>query len=188
MTTAEPNTRFRVWKVILPVLAVLALVLAGLQMLKSSLPTRTVTAEMQVGSKVPDFILQQFQGGKVGSADLKGKVILVNFWATWCEACMVEMPSLIKLRNSYKERGFEMVSINVDENPESVIPATLKQLGIDFPIYTDAGGKLAELFDVHAIPLTVIIDKDHKVLLIESGERDWNGSDIREQVDRWLTG
>ena len=79
------------------------------------------------------------------------------------------------------------MGINVDDNPQSVVPEVLKELKIDFPIFRDSeDGELSDLFDVHAIPMTVIVNKARKVVYVENGERDWYGNDIRDQLDRWL--
>ena len=122
---------------------------------------------------------------KIASAE---KPIVVDFWATWCEACMVEMPSILKLRQEFKPKGFDLVAVNVDENPNAVLPKTLKKLGIDFPVFIDEENKLGDLFQIQAIPLTVIIDKDRKVLYIEGGEKDWYSKEVRELMQGWLGG
>jgi thiol-disulfide isomerase/thioredoxin len=142
------------------------------------------------GSTLPDFSVLQFGSKHAPTpiSKLAGKVTLVNFWATWCEACMVEMPSLVRLQQAYKDKGLEVVEIDLDEQPEAVLPKTLKRLGIGFPVYLDNGTELSDLFDIQAIPLTIVLDKNRKVLLIENGERDWNGQDFRAELDRWLSG
>ena len=123
---------------------------------------------------------------KTELSDIKAKVILVNFWATWCEACMVEMPSIVQLRNEYKDKGFEVVGVNLDENFEAVVPKATKELGITFPVFSDVEGKITDYFDVHAIPLTVILGAGRKILFIENGDRNWNDQDIHHQLEQWL--
>lgn len=191
MATLPASPRNTIWKFLLPVIAIIALVIGGLTVLKSQLGkgdshSSDSAVEIRVGATLPDFSLQQFGGDSIAVSSIPSKVFLINFWATWCEACVVEMPSITKLRNAYKDKGFEVLFINVDEEPEAVLPKALKQFGIDFPVYLDTDTKLAELFDVHAIPLTVIMDKNRQILLIETGERDWNASDIRSDLEQWL--
>jgi thiol-disulfide isomerase/thioredoxin len=201
MTTSptSPQNSFgnRLFKTLLPLAVILLVVVGGLWIVKAKLGGKTAatsgaeseTQDLNVGSVLPDFELQQFGTKKTLPVSKLGtKVTLINFWATWCEACMVEMPSLVKLRKAYKDKGFDLVEIDVDEKPESVLPKVLKELGVDFPVYLDPDAKLAELFDVHAIPLSLIIDKDRKVLMIETGERDWNGEDIHSKLEQWLSG
>ncbi|MCM2277616.1 MAG: redoxin family protein [Oligoflexia bacterium] len=188
MTTPQTN---RLIKILAPVAFILSLALGGLFAVKSQLKRgapESSAAHLSEGAQLPDFTVPVFGGGKMTVSELKAKVVLVNFWASWCEACIVEMPSIIELRKSYKDRGLEVLAINVDEKPEAVVPRMTKQLGIDFPVYVDQDGALSELFDVHAIPLTVLIDANRKVLLIHNGERDWNSEEIRSKVERWISG
>ena len=112
--------------------------------------------------------------------------IVVDFWATWCEACMEEMPSMVALREKYAAQGFEILAINVDENPSQSVPPIVNSLKIKFPIFTDKTNALSEMFDVHAIPLSVMINKDRKILMIESGGREWNDDEVHQMLEKWL--
>ncbi len=179
-------------KIMIPVVVIVALAAGTVAILKSRVTsepagnTQNGAVELAIGATLPDFELNTLDGKKLHASELKGKVLLVNFWATWCEACMVEMPSIVALHQRFKDKGLEVVAINVDENPESVVPKTAQELKLDFPVYRDPESSLADLFDVHAIPLTVIMDHNRKVLLIETGERDWNGSEVHKLVGDWL--
>jgi peroxiredoxin len=179
----------QLWKTFGPILAILALVVGALFFIKkyfAHLPKEN-SVEIQVGSTLPDFTLTRFNGSTVSVSELKAKVHLLNFWATWCEACVEEMPSIIKLRDAFKSRGFEVLGINLDENPELALSRAKKELGIDFPTFKDLEGKVAELFDVHAIPFTIVFNRERKVLYIKNGEQDWNSPEMRTQLDRWLS-
>ena len=190
MTSPAPSQRNSMIKVMIPVLVILIVVVGALSYVKSRFGGKNSEPseqnELALGKTLPDFVMKQFGAGHVKASELKSKVLLINFWATWCEACMVEMPSIVRLRKHYEGRGLVVAEINVDDNPEAVLPATLKKLGIDFPVYVDEGQKLSETFDVHAIPLTVMVDKNFKVVLIESGERNWNGDDVHADIEKWL--
>lgn len=193
MTTSETSPRKQsVLRILAPVAAIVALAGGGLFALsRLAREPEGDHAPIVAGATLPDFELQTLDGARSKFSDLRAggtKVIMINFWATWCASCVVEMPSIVQLRRSFKDKGFEVLAINVDENPAAVVPKAVRELGIDFPVYVDPETKLAALFDVHAIPLTVIIDGSGKVLFVESGERNWNGSDIREQMERWLSG
>ena len=177
-------------KVFIPIAVILVLIVGALMAVKASVHKEarlaTQPLELTEGAEVPNFELSKLEGGKVQIGDLSNKVTMINFWATWCEACMEEMPSIVSLRDQYSSKGFEVLGINVDENPAQVTPPVVKKLGIKFPIFTDAGNNLAELFDVHAIPLTVIINKSRKILLVEPGGRDWNTDDMHQLLDKWV--
>lgn len=154
--------------------------------------TQRSTVEVKLGSVMDDFILHIFnikdsKSDKTLLSAILAKVYFVDFWATWCEACMVEMPALIELRKKYNKNGLELILINVDEKPEAILPKTLEDFGIDFPVFIDPQGNLAELFDVHAIPKTIILDRNRKILLVDTGEKNWNGSQMHTFLEKYLT-
>lgn len=123
---------------------------------------------------------------KVTFNDFKGKVVMVNFWASWCEACMSEMPSIQKLYDTLKGEGLEVIAVNVDENPDRVVPQIVKKLNLSFPIFTDADGGLSQAFEVSAIPLTIVADRDQNIIWTESGERDWASEEVIGEVRKLL--
>jgi thiol-disulfide isomerase/thioredoxin len=184
----DPPSRKRV---LLPIVIILAIVVVALMAIKASVhkevALNTQQFELNEGVVLPNFPLVKLDGTKIQIGDVDKKVMMINFWATWCEACMVEMPSIVALREKFAPKGFEILGVTVDEDPNQVVPAIVKKFGMNFPVFTDQGNVLAELFDVHAIPLTVIVNKDRKILLVESGERDWNGEDINQMVTKWTS-
>ena len=115
-----------------------------------------------------------------------GKVVLVNFWASWCEACMAEMPSIQKLYDQLKAEGFLVVAINVDEHPETVVPRVVSQMHLTFPIFTDIDGGMSKVFDVVAIPFSVVADRKQKISWTESGERDWASAETVGEIRKLL--
>ncbi len=138
--------------------------------------------------KLPENLaLSELNTSKTVSLDsFKGKVLLINFWATWCDACIVEMPGIIKLYEDFKAQGFEVISINVDETPDTVVPEMVKKLGMSFPIYIDKNGVLSQSFDVVAIPFSIIVDRSQNVVWTGSGERDWTSEDAIEEIKNLL--
>ena len=190
-------------RVIFPILIIIALAIGALFLIKAELGPRPAndlggeqaadSGSVAIGATIPDFSLTSLQGKSAKFSEItraaRAKVVLVNFWATWCGACMDEMPSLVRLRETYRSKGFEILGINLDENPAAVVPRAEKELDIRFPVFSDSEGKLADYFDVHAIPLSVIIETQgakRKILYIENGERNWNDREIRQKLDHWL--
>lgn len=177
-------------KVFLPIAIILVLIVGALMAIKASVQKEarlnSQPIEMVEGAEVPNFQLIGLDGSKQNLSDLPHKVMLVNFWATWCEACMEEMPSMVSLREQYAPKGFEILAVNVDEDPIKAVPSVVKSMGIKFPIFRDPGNVLAEMFDVHAIPLSVVISKDRKILMVESGGREWFDEETRQLVEKWL--
>lgn len=187
--TSEPPSNRK--KILIPIAVILVVIVGALMAIKASVQKETRLAltpvELTEGAELPNFTLNPLSGTPIKVSELPHKVMLLNFWATWCEACMEEMPSIVQLRDQYAPKGFEILGINVDENPIQVVPEASKKLGIKFPIFTDKSNALAEMFDVHAIPLSVMIDKNRKILLVESGGRDWNTEEIHQMLDKWLS-
>jgi len=170
----------------------IALIVGGLELVKRSVMPdhnhREASSEavrIEKGKSTPDFDVHFFQGETQKISTLKHKIAVINFWASWCEACVVELPSLVKLRKLYKDKGMELYLVNVDENPESIVPQYIKKFSIESPVVVDTDQKLSELFDISAIPHTLILDQNRKVLFIESGERDWTDKEILHYMDAW---
>jgi peroxiredoxin len=182
-----PPSRKRLF---IPVIVILTVVVVSLLAIKASTQKQLKTHQQQVelseGVVLPDLELTKMDGGKVQLSDLPHKVMLINFWATWCEACIEEMPSLVQLREKFSPKGFEILGVNVDENPRPVATTAAVKLGMKFPLFSDEKGELGEVFDLHAIPLTLIINQSRKILMVEPGGRDWNSEEIHQLIEKWL--
>jgi thiol-disulfide isomerase/thioredoxin len=135
----------------------------------------------------PDIELVEFSSGKsVKFKSFQGKLVLINFWASWCEACMAEMPSIEKLYERYRSEGLEVVAVNVDDDPRQVVPQIVKALSLKFPIYTDPKAALQPFFNVVAIPFSVVADRHQKILWSDSGERDWATPAVMDDFKKLL--
>lgn len=189
MATLQNPKRVSATQILLPLGILLILITTALAVIKwtlSSSPSSHESLKIEADAVLPDFKLTSMDGKTSPLSSYKGKVFLINFWATWCEACIEEMPSIVNLRESYKERGFEALGINLDETPEVIAPKTAKKLKMTFPIFKDPENNVANLFDVRAIPLTVIVNQARKILLVKDGEQNWNAPEIRSQVEKWI--
>jgi thiol-disulfide isomerase/thioredoxin len=174
-------------KVLLPVALILVIGFIALKFLKSQAErTDRLAGVPVIGEVLPDLELTELGGKKVKLSDLKAKVVVMNFWATWCEACVAEMPTLVKLQEAYKDKGLVLALITVDADAEKVVPPFLKKMGIGFRTFHDEGEKLSELFDVHGIPFTAVVNGNRKFLYREVGERDWNSPEVHKEVEKWL--
>jgi len=137
-------------------------------------------------TKTPDFSLEGLNVKRVQLSALKGNVILLNFWATWCDPCKDEMPSMEALYQRYKEKDFVLLAISVEErNPE---PARkfIQKHRYRFPVLLDPAGKTLDLFEIHRIPATVIIDKKGRMVGRAIGPRDWSSPDVFSLIDQML--
>ena len=135
--------------------------------LSLSLPGMAVAAATP-GSAAPDFSLAARDGGKVRLADLKGQVVMINFWATWSGPCRQEMPLLAQLNTKYEPLGFTLLGVNVE--PDSAAAVTwLKGMPVTFPILFDTSSVVAGSFGVEGMPSTVFVDRKGQVRYIHRG-------------------
>jgi peroxiredoxin len=137
-------------------------------------------------TKTPDFSLEGLNVKRVQLSALKGNVILLNFWATWCDPCKDEMPSMEALYQRYRERDFVLLAISVEErNPE---PARrfIQKHRYRLPVLLDPAGKTLDLFEIHRLPATVIIDKKGRIIGKAIGPRDWNSPEVFSLIDQML--
>lgn len=122
-------------------------------------------------TEAPAFSLRTLDGRIVASKDLKGKVVLINFWATWCPPCRAEIPSFVELYDKYRDRGVQIVGVALDR--EEKVREFVRGFGVDYPVGVDAGGKLAREFGgIRSIPTTFVLDKAWRVYRKYVGYRD----------------
>ncbi len=131
----------------------------------------------------PEFALPDLDGRTVRLADLRGKVVVINFWATWCAPCREEMPSMHRLWQQLRANSFELAAINVGETPEQV-RSFLSALDhpIGFPIVLDEEGTTVRDFSVKGFPTTFVIDKSGRLVFEAVGRRDWESPEIVETL------
>jgi peroxiredoxin len=122
----------------------------------------------QPGSPAPDFMLATRDGGQVRLADLKGQVVMINFWATWCGPCRQEMPLLSQLHAKYEPLGFTMLGVNVEPDSAAAV-AWLKGLEVTFPIAFDTKNEVAGRFGVEGMPSSVLVDRNGQVRYVHRG-------------------
>jgi thiol-disulfide isomerase/thioredoxin len=122
--------------------------------------------------KAQNFILKDLEGNDVSLENYRGKIILINFWATWCLPCRVEMPSMEKLYQEYKNKGFSILAIDMQEDADSV-KAFKEQYKLNFPILLDSEGSVGEFYGVISIPTTYLVDRDGYIIGGAIGARDW---------------
>ena len=119
----------------------------------------------QVGSQAPEFSSHTVGGEAVAISDLRGQVVLVNFWATWCGPCRLEMPAL---QSRFESTDFALLAVNFDEAPEQV-QAFVDELELSFPALLDPGGDIQRLYQVRGYPTTYFLDKEGMVQIQHIG-------------------
>jgi len=134
----------------------------------------------------PDFQVRTPDGSTLRLADFKGKVVFLNFWATWCEPCREEMPSMERLHQAYKDRGLVVLAISLDSQGASVVKPFVKRFALTFPIGLDPKMAVRETYGVWAVPSTFLIDRNGKRALFANGAREWNGKAAHAVVEALL--
>jgi peroxiredoxin len=132
-------------------------------------------------TKPPNFTGRTADGQTVSLALLRGKVILLNFWATWCEECRPEMPVFQQLNREFAARGLVVVGVNAREGPE-VIRRYAKELGLTFPLVLDSNGEINQAYGVIGLPTTFFIARDGRAVALAIGPRDWSGAAAKTMV------
>ncbi len=128
-------------------------------------------AALSTNTPAPDFTLRSLDGVNTRLAEQRGRVVMVNFWATWCGPCKQEMPHLSRLYEKYRASGFTLLGVNVDEDAKQAA-ATAGRLGVKFPVLFDGAKSVSKLYDLQSMPSTVLIDRDGRVRFLHRGYHD----------------
>ena len=134
------------------------------------------------GGKTPVLKLADANGRELDLAKHRGKVVVVNFWATWCEPCREEMPSLERLRTRMGEKAFEVVAVNVGEAPERVARFT-REVPVTFPIVYDREGAAAKAWKVRGYPTSFVVGPEGRIRYYYVGELDWSSAEVVRVIE-----
>jgi peroxiredoxin len=137
------------------------------------------------GGRAPDFTLKDVNGGSVSLGRFRGKVVFLNFWATWCGPCRSEMASMQRLYNQLESGGLVMLAVNQKEN-RNPVAKFMKDFGLSFPALLDRDGRVAALYGSWGLPTTYVIDASGRKVGMRSGAKDWAGPDVVEFFTRLL--
>ncbi len=129
----------------------------------------------------PDFTLRSADGRNVRLDELRGQVVLVNFWATWCGPCREEMPRLDALYAKYRKSGFVLLAVNIDDDPKVAL-ATAAKLGVSFPVLLDTDKKVSKQYELSTMPSTVVVDRDGKLRYTHHGYRAGVEAEYDQQI------
>jgi thiol-disulfide isomerase/thioredoxin len=126
----------------------------------SAQPKAVAIAAGEIGSRLPDFSARDLRGRRISSADLRGKVVLIDFWATWCQPCKKEMPGYQKLASRYAARGFAVIGFKLDIMADTEEPrAFARRLGIRYPLAVATDEVKNKFGGIEGLPTTLIYDR-----------------------------
>ena len=132
-----------------------------------------------------DFTLENLEGSPVSLSDFQGKVVFLNFWATWCPPCRAEMPDMEKLWQKFKEEDFIILAVDLRERKEKV-SSFMEENGYTFPVLLDPRGKVASTYGIRAIPTTFLLDPEVKIVGKALGARNWASQDAFKLIEHLL--
>jgi thiol-disulfide isomerase/thioredoxin len=138
-------------------------------------------AAVAMDVKAPDFTLKAKGGGNFRLKEHRGDVLFINFWASWCGPCRQEMPILDELHQRYEGAGFKVIGITIDED-QSEADAMLKKIPVSFPVLYDSTSSISKMFDVDAMPTSILVDRDGKMRFLHRGYKPGYEDDYRTQV------
>jgi peroxiredoxin len=140
------------------------------------------------GEQAPDFTLRDINNKEFSLSDFKGKVVLVNFWATWCGPCKVEMPHLDKMDAELESRGFEVLSISTDDaRAASMVKPFIKKNGYQFTVLLDKTTSVVSKYNpAKTLPYTAIVDRDGRIAHVHMGYNAGDEVKMRKEVEDLL--
>jgi peroxiredoxin len=152
--------------------------------IRASMLAVTLAVSSMVGASsalAPSFSLPSRSGDIVSLDKLRGKVVMLNFWASWCGPCRQEMPLLDQMHKRYSSLGFTMIGVNVESNTADA-EKWLQQTPVSFPVLFDKENKVSKLYDVNAMPSTVFIDRKGNVRALHRGYKPGDESEYLNEI------
>lgn len=137
-------------------------------------------AKSKKSKPAPDFSVRDIQGNEVRLEDFKGKVIFLNFWATWCEPCKKELPSMQRLYESLDRDKFEILAVSIDRGNEDRVREFVNKYNLTFPVLIDPDQKIRKRYFVMGLPTSYLIDTHGTLQGFVSGAREWDSEDSKQ--------
>jgi peroxiredoxin len=139
-------------------------------------------APVKVGDAAPDFVLKDLAGKTVRLSDYRGKVVLLNFWGTFCPPCRAEMPSLNAIYQTMKDQGFVVLALSLDHS-EGPVRSLVENTKLDFPVMIDVEKEVYyKKYATFALPLSYLIDKRGRIVETYYGQINWDSQEMRAKV------
>lgn len=169
-----------------------ALVALGLAALVLALwSQRGNVGPADVGADAPSYAAATLDGDTLQLDALRGRVVLLNVWATWCAPCIEEMPALQRLHEQLAPRGLSVVAVSVDvvsPRTDADVLSFIDQFGLTFTVLRDASGRIEDAFGVAGLPTTFVIDRNGRIQRKVLGARDWDDPALASEIESLLEG
>ena len=149
------------------------------------LASSLVSAEQRPAA--PGFTLQNLTAADISLSDYRGRVVLLNFWATWCMPCRQEMPGMENLWKKYQGRGLVVLAVSTDEGSPARVQSFVKRLKLGFPVALDPDSKASDLYQVSGLPVSFLIDQQGRIADKITGSEDWMSEKAIARIEDLLT-
>ena len=141
-----------------------------------SAPPAPWEADEMIGKKAPDFTLADMKGAKISLREFKGKVVLLNFWATWCPPCKAEIPSMNRAFRMFSDKGLVILAVSSDRSKDH-IERFMARMPLEFTVLPDPENEIAKIYKVFALPTSFLIDRDGMITKRVFGGREWDSAE-----------
>jgi peroxiredoxin len=138
------------------------------------------------GNPAPDFTLNDLSGRPVQLSSLKGKVVLLNFWATWCPPCREEIPSMVRLNQALQGKPFQMLAVSIDEGGRGAVQDFFKKGGVSLPALLDTDAKVSSRYGTFRVPETFVIDPQGIIVKKIIGPLDWSSPEVLAALEQLM--
>ena len=145
----------------------------------------TYAASEKLSGKAANFTLKSRSGKNIKLSELRGDVVMLNFWASWCGPCRQEMPLLEKIYKKYKRLGFTLLGVNVEQDTNAA-KNYLKKVKVSFPVLFDNTNKTSQLYNISAMPTTIIVDRNGNQRFLHKGYKPGYENDYIKQIKKLL--
>jgi peroxiredoxin len=156
--------------------------LAFIMTIAFALPAASLAAK----DRAPDFDMKTLEGGSISLSDYNGKYVLLNFWATWCGPCKIEMPSMEALYTKFKSKNFEILAVSNDIFGAKVVKPFVDAHNMTFPVSLDQDLKVSSRYGVMSLPTTFLIDPKGTIIGVINGAQEWNHAETLEYFENLL--
>ncbi len=136
----------------------------------------------EVGYMAPDFTVRNLKGNRVSLSDFKGKVVVLNLWATWCGPCRVEMPGFENLYRRFRSEGLTILAVSLDKGDSQKVKDFVEKYKLSFPVLMDDEGNVEKSYQTFTIPTTFVIDKRGRVVAKIDGAKNWESDQTFEAL------
>ena len=166
-----------------------AAIVAGLGLGTWALTRFAAPAEgPQMGKRAPDYRVRNpaTRDTVALRSHYAGHVTLVNIWATWCAPCRKEMPSMERLYQAYKDRGFRIAAVSLDEGDDAAVTAFGSELGLTFDLLHDQSGQMQQVYQTLGVPQSWLLDQNGRIVFVAIGSEEWDSAEHRARIEALL--